>query len=84
MSKWVGHSPVKMGGMDIHSPIKMANIAYTTSSIRHKASYRCYIKERKPFSLVDHNTQMAEAMSACIMNFSSKIKSNYRFILHPL
>ena len=54
--------PVKMGGMGIHNPVEMANIAHITSvsGTRHISDA---IKERKPFSLVDHNAKMAEAIS---------------------
>ena len=51
-----------MGGMGIHNPVEMANIAYITSvsGTRHISDA---IKERKPSSLVDHNAKMAEAIS---------------------
>ena len=54
--------PVKMGGMGIRNPVEMANIAYITS-VSGTRYISDAIKERKPFSLVDHNAKMAEAIS---------------------
>ena len=47
-----------MGGMGIRNPVEMANIAHITSvsGTRHISDA---IKERKLFSLVDHNAKMA-------------------------
>ena len=54
--------PVKMGGMGIRNPVEMANIAHITS-VSGKRHISDAIKERKPFSLVDHNVKMTEAIS---------------------
>ena len=51
-----------MGGMGIRNPVEMASIAYNTS-VSGKRHISDAIKERKPFSLVDHNAKMAEATS---------------------
>ena len=51
-----------MGGMGIRNPVEMANIAYITS-VSGTRYISDAIKERKPFSLVDHNAKMAEAIS---------------------
>eukprot|EP00731_Ephydatia_muelleri_P028830 Em0020g474a len=51
-----------MGGMGIRNPVEMANIAHITS-VSGKRHISDAIKERKPFSLVDHNVKMTEAIS---------------------
>ena len=56
-----------MGGMGIRNPIETANNAYKTSRTGTSVIVDA-IKEKVPFSMLDHNDQFAKTISSMHCN----------------